>query len=382
MPSKDGFDDAFMMLEAKLGYKTSADIKTKDLQNILKDLVKDEKNDKLALKVFYLILFMKVVIAGTSTRVSREAAMVENLVSQDMSQMDYSQFLVGDLKRVVIRYQQGTARGKVVTHCAIALLLDLGTPRINVDCLIHGKKHILDLRTPRINFMDQGKLYEARIVISHIERPGAVDLGHGRGNADHSGEAIDDGVRNDNIFPENARAPVQELAPTSDSFVAGVDDIVSKFDGVSVDSKKLANKHVSDIGCFDGLDQTEHKFSTSDRVFDGEQSKSTRGDTIINAPSPQKDSTEAAVEPGSTQAVPVKPLATEPLVFAGNCSTSRATIAEPSVVVILELPCATGTTEVDNTMHTGDCGESETEIDSYGKEEDLSRCNAGLGKNP
>ncbi|KAE8813777.1 hypothetical protein D1007_08967 [Hordeum vulgare] len=73
--------------------------------------------------------------------------------------------------------------------------------------------------------------------------------------------------RDDNIFPENASARVEEPAPASDSFVDGVDDIVAKFDGVSVDSEKLANKHASDMGCFDGLDRTEHKFSTGDGVL-------------------------------------------------------------------------------------------------------------------
>ncbi|KAI4984252.1 hypothetical protein ZWY2020_047950 [Hordeum vulgare] len=48
-PLEDGSDDAIMRLKAKLGYKRSADIKTKYLRNILKDIVKDEKNDDLAL---------------------------------------------------------------------------------------------------------------------------------------------------------------------------------------------------------------------------------------------------------------------------------------------------------------------------------------------
>ncbi|KAI4989212.1 hypothetical protein ZWY2020_036529 [Hordeum vulgare] len=127
------------------------------------------------------------------------------------------------------------------------------------------------------------------------------------------------------------------------------DECVDQFDGVSVDSEKLANKHASDMGCFDGLDRTEHKFSTGDGVFDGEQRKSTRGDTIINAPSPDKVSTEGDVELGSTQAVPLNPLTTEPSVVAGVCSSSRATAAEPVVVLISESPCTTGTTEDDNT---------------------------------
>ena len=80
-------------MKGKLGYARSDDIKTKDLRNILADLVKDD----LALQVFYLIVFMKVVIPGTSTRVSREAAMAENLVFEDMADMDYCQLVVDDL---------------------------------------------------------------------------------------------------------------------------------------------------------------------------------------------------------------------------------------------------------------------------------------------
>ena len=78
-----------MRLKGKLGYARSDDIKTRDLRNILQELVKDDTKDDLALQVFYLIVFMKVVITGTSTRVSSEAAMVENLVFEDMADMDY-----------------------------------------------------------------------------------------------------------------------------------------------------------------------------------------------------------------------------------------------------------------------------------------------------
>src|SRR3954468_12409055 len=69
---------------------------------------------------------MKVVIPGTSTRVSREAAMAENLVFEDMADMDYCQLVVDDIRSAVVRYQQGTSRGKAVTGCAIAPLSGLG----------------------------------------------------------------------------------------------------------------------------------------------------------------------------------------------------------------------------------------------------------------
>ena len=121
-PSNDGFDDAVMRLKGKLSYARSDEIKTKDLRNILGELVKDETKDDLALQVFYLILFMKVVIPGTSTRMSREAAMAENLVFEDMTNMDYFHLVVDDIRRAVIRYQQGTSRGKAITGCAIAPL--------------------------------------------------------------------------------------------------------------------------------------------------------------------------------------------------------------------------------------------------------------------
>ena len=112
-----------MRLKGKLGYARSDDIKTKDLRNILAELVKDETKDDLALQAFYLIVFMKVVIPVTSTRVSREEAMAENLVFEDMADMDYCQLVVNDIRSAVVRYQQGTSRGKVVTGCAITSLL-------------------------------------------------------------------------------------------------------------------------------------------------------------------------------------------------------------------------------------------------------------------
>ena len=52
-------------------------------------LVKDPSKDDLALKVFFIIVFMKVVLPGAAPRVSREAAMFEGLVFEDMANMDY-----------------------------------------------------------------------------------------------------------------------------------------------------------------------------------------------------------------------------------------------------------------------------------------------------
>ena len=80
--------------------------------------------------------------------------MAKNLVSEDMAEMDYCQLVVDDIRRAAIRYQLGTSRGKVVTGCAITPLL------MYLDCVFIGKKPVVDLRTPRISFMDQANLLE------------------------------------------------------------------------------------------------------------------------------------------------------------------------------------------------------------------------------
>ena len=78
-----------MKLRSELDISRDKDIKTKDLRNKLKVLVKDPSKDDLALKVFFIIVFMKVVLPGAAPRVSREAAMFEGLVIEDMANMDY-----------------------------------------------------------------------------------------------------------------------------------------------------------------------------------------------------------------------------------------------------------------------------------------------------
>ena len=166
-PSEDGYDDAVMRLKSELGISRSDDIKTRDLRIALTHLVNDEEKDDLALRVFFIILFMKVVLPGTATRVSREAAMFENLVIEDMADMDYCQLMVDELRRAVVRYQDGVTLGKAITGCSIAPVL------MYLDCLIRGKVAEVDMRMPRLCFMNQEKLSDL------VE----VDL-ISRGNAD------------------------------------------------------------------------------------------------------------------------------------------------------------------------------------------------------
>ncbi|XBI25453.1 hypothetical protein VPH35_050389 [Triticum aestivum] len=166
-PSEDGYDDALMKLSSELDISRNKDIKTNDLRNKLKVLVKDPSKDDLALKVFFIIVFMKVVLPGSAPRVSREVAMFEGLVFEDMANMDYCQLMVDELRRVIAKYQDGDTMGKAITGCAIGPVL------MYLDCLIRGKTTEPDMRVPRICFMDPAKLSD--LVDADLIKQGNAD---------------------------------------------------------------------------------------------------------------------------------------------------------------------------------------------------------------
>lgn len=166
-PSEDGYDDALMKLRTELDISRNKEISTKDLRNKLKVLVKDPSKDDLALKVFFIIVFMKVVLPGSSPRVSREATMFEGLIFEDMAKMDYCQLLVNELRRAVAKYQDGDTMGKAITGYAIGLVL------LYLDCLIRGKTAEPDMRVPHICFMDPAKLSD--LVDADLIKKGNAD---------------------------------------------------------------------------------------------------------------------------------------------------------------------------------------------------------------
>ena len=73
-PPEDGYEDTLMKLRSDLGISRNQDIKTKDLRDKLKVLFNDTSKDDLAVQVFFIIVFMKVVLPSAATRVSREGA--------------------------------------------------------------------------------------------------------------------------------------------------------------------------------------------------------------------------------------------------------------------------------------------------------------------
>ena len=151
-PSDDGNDDAVMLLRGELGIPRSKHINTDQLRILLEDLVKDGARHELAMKVFALILYMKFICPGCSVRVTREAAMVQEMTIAQLKDVNLCQLLVDELKRAVINWQKSDSEWPAVPGCCIAPLL------MYLDCIDDRKlSRPIDKRTPRILYMDENK---------------------------------------------------------------------------------------------------------------------------------------------------------------------------------------------------------------------------------
>ena len=84
-PSTGGENTAVNKLRAELGIAKGEDLTISSLQKLLEKLVKDETDsldldrEKIALKVFFLIFFNKIICVGASARLKREPNMVDGL---------------------------------------------------------------------------------------------------------------------------------------------------------------------------------------------------------------------------------------------------------------------------------------------------------------
>ena len=142
-PAESGYLDDLMDLKAELGIPRNQQIETKHLRKILAKLVVDKANDKLAMKVFGLILYNKFICPGYSVRVSREAQMVKDFDASKLKDIDLCQLLVDELRKAVFAWQGANADWKAIPGCGISLLL------MYLDCLDH-KLSPKDMRVPRI----------------------------------------------------------------------------------------------------------------------------------------------------------------------------------------------------------------------------------------
>jgi hypothetical protein len=151
-PSDSMHDQALMDLKAELGFSRQKQIETKDLRNLMSNLVNDPENDSLALKVFGLVLYNKFICPGYHTRIGREATMVQNFDIVKLKDYDLCQLLVDELRKAVVAWQKSDSEWAGIPGCGLAPLL------MYLDCIDHRKLNPKDKRIPRALYMNESNL--------------------------------------------------------------------------------------------------------------------------------------------------------------------------------------------------------------------------------
>lgn len=88
-PADLGHDESLRILKEELGFDSNASIETKDLRKLLEVLVEDPEKVDLVVKVFFAILFNKLICPGSAVRLGREAPMLVNMDYKKMATMDF-----------------------------------------------------------------------------------------------------------------------------------------------------------------------------------------------------------------------------------------------------------------------------------------------------
>ena len=146
-PSDTGHNAALSKLKAELGCESNASIDTKDLRDLLAKLVKDETKVDLAVKVFFSILYTKLICPGPAVRIGREAAMLVDMDYDKMASMDFRQLVVDELKRSVEKYQNTKVKNTGPEGCGIVPVT------MYLDSCHSPKLSVMHRNTPRANFL-------------------------------------------------------------------------------------------------------------------------------------------------------------------------------------------------------------------------------------
>jgi len=146
-PSDNGHDEALASFKKELGLDSSTPIFIKDLRGMLKELVEDPEKVDLAVKVFFAILYNKLICPGSALRVGREAAMLVNMNYKKMSNMDFCQLVVDEVRRAAIKYQdrsipQAGPEGDGLVPTVMY-----------VDSCYSSRYSVMHIKTPRANYL-------------------------------------------------------------------------------------------------------------------------------------------------------------------------------------------------------------------------------------
>lgn len=154
-PSDSGHDESLRKFKMELGIDSKSGIETKDLREILRGLVEypeDPEKVRLAVKVFFSILYNKLVCPGSAPRIGREAAMLVDMNYRKMSQSDYCQLVVDEIKRAAIKYQDRSIPQAGPEGCGLIPTV------MYLDSCKSAKHSVMHTETPRANFLHEKPL--------------------------------------------------------------------------------------------------------------------------------------------------------------------------------------------------------------------------------
>jgi hypothetical protein len=151
-PSDSGHGASLAKLKEELGFERTGSIETKDLRSLLAKLVKDGTKIDLAVKVFFSILYNKLICPGSTVRLGREAAMLVDMNYKKMATMDFCQLVVDDLKRAAEKYQNSDVYQAGLEGCGVILVV------MYLDSCYSVNHSVMHRRTPRASFLHQKPL--------------------------------------------------------------------------------------------------------------------------------------------------------------------------------------------------------------------------------
>ena len=151
-PSDTGHDAALAKLKAELGFASNVSIETKHLRKLLQSFVEDDTKVHEAVKVFFAILFNKLICPGSALRIGREAAMLVDMDYDKMARSDFCQLVVDEVKRAAEKYQDTDIPQAGPEGCVVLPVVQY------LDSCLSRKHSVMHRRTPRANFLYQKKL--------------------------------------------------------------------------------------------------------------------------------------------------------------------------------------------------------------------------------
>ena len=151
-PADSGHDESLAILKAELGFSSKDSIETKHLRNLLARLVDVPEKADVAVKVFFAILFNKLLCPGSAVRIGREATMLVGMNYEKMATMDFCLVVVDEIKRAAIKYQNRSIPQAGPEGCCLVPTV------MYLDSCYIPKFSVMHTETPRAKYLHEKPL--------------------------------------------------------------------------------------------------------------------------------------------------------------------------------------------------------------------------------